>query len=326
MWGEQPAEFGVRAGLVGVQYSTARGQSESYIRAAPAYRSCSVSGFDRSARGRQPICFSPKGRNLCDPSSSACVSWRQPALAKCQVHRHHRPARPWDPPRKPKRRVARNCRFMAPSRPLRQTRSFPPSLLVNGTGTGTATHLGRYTSTFRPRSPSRTVRQPEASGSSQPTGTAWTPRFSDRVRLRASPTSSALWKFPLLPAVLVDSPVQQAHSRSTASSIRLRVCPPGPLTGSSARAIEPSSDLAFRHPTQSPLSSRAVIEASCPARSRSRIRGAARLRTVRVAPSHAPSDPMQQVANLGSARTASKTGSAATVRPRSHPTSTLLAG
>ena len=37
---------------------------------------------------------------------------------------------------------------MAPSKHVETDTVVPPSLLVNGTGTGTATHLGRFDSTF----------------------------------------------------------------------------------------------------------------------------------------------------------------------------------
>jgi hypothetical protein len=91
----------------------------------------------------------------------------------------------------------------------------------------------------------RRVRQPGASGSSQPTGTAWMPRLSDRGLLRPSPVSSVSRKLPLLPTVRVDSPGPQAHSPSSAFSIRVRVCPPGRLMGSSTWATKRPPDLSF---------------------------------------------------------------------------------
>ena len=56
----------------------------------------------------------------------------------------------------------------------------PPFLQVNGTGTGTVPNLVASPPHSRRPSLWRRVRQPGASGSSQPTGTAWMPRLSDR--------------------------------------------------------------------------------------------------------------------------------------------------
>ena len=88
---------------------------------------CSTSRCRQEHPSASAVPFLTKGSRLCGTSSSACVSLRQPALAKSRVHRRRRQSRPWEDLPRLKRGAAQSCRFTAPYKQLRKTLSLPHS-------------------------------------------------------------------------------------------------------------------------------------------------------------------------------------------------------